>query len=88
MAGQARSRGTAVADDDRIRNHNRKVYADQLAQLHDVPTVMKRLRLGRSKTFELIATNKLRSVKVGRRRLVSEAALTEYIETLDAGGAA
>ena len=48
---------------------------------------MKRLHLGRSKTFELIATGQLRSVKIGRRRLVSEAALTEYIETLDAGGA-
>jgi excisionase family DNA binding protein len=57
------------------------------AQLHDVETVMKRLNLGRSKTFELIATGRLRSVKVDRRRLVSEAALTEFIETLDAGGA-
>ena len=58
------------------------------AQLHDVEAVMKRLGLGRSKTFELIATGRLRSVKIGRRRLVSEAALTEYIENLDAGGAA
>jgi excisionase family DNA binding protein len=57
------------------------------AQLHDVEAVMKRLGLGRSKTFELIATGRLRSVKIGRRRLVSEAALTEYIENLDAGGA-
>jgi excisionase family DNA binding protein len=55
------------------------------AQLHDVETVMERLHLGRSKTFELIATNKLRSVKVGRRRLVSESALCEFIEKLDSG---
>ena len=88
MAGQAESRGAAVDDDRIIRNHNRAIYADQLARLHDVPTVMKRLGLGRSKTFELIATRQLRSVKVGRRRLVSEAALTEYIENLDTGGGA
>jgi excisionase family DNA binding protein len=60
------------------------------AQLHDVETVMERLHVGRSMVFELIATNKLRSVKVGRRRLVSESALCEFIERLDGthGGAA
>ena len=86
MAGQAESRSAAV--DDRIRDHNLAVVAAQLARLHDVEAVMKRLGLGRSKTFELIATGRLRSVKVGRRRLVSEAALVEFIESLDAGGAA
>ena len=49
---------------------------------------MERLGLGRSKVFELLASGQLRSVKVGRRRLVSEAALVEFIENLDAGGAA
>jgi excisionase family DNA binding protein len=61
---------------------------DALTCLHDVETVSKRLGLGRSKTFELIASRELRSVKVGRRRLVSEAALVEFIERLDTGGAA
>jgi excisionase family DNA binding protein len=56
------------------------------AQLHDVETVMERLGVGRSMVFELIATNKLRSVKVGRRRLVSESALCEFIEQLEAAG--
>jgi excisionase family DNA binding protein len=58
--------------------------------LHPVESVMERLHVGRSMVFELIATNKLRSVKVGRRRLVSESALCEFIERLDGthGGAA
>jgi excisionase family DNA binding protein len=55
-------------------------------RLHSVESVMKRLNLGRSKTFEVIANGSLRSVKVGRRRLVSEAALREFIEKLDASG--
>jgi excisionase family DNA binding protein len=56
--------------------------------LHPVESVMERLNVGRSTVFELIATNKLRSVKVGRRRLVSEAALCEFIEALDVGDTA
>ena len=45
---------------------------------------MERLSCGRSLVFELMASGELRSVKVGRRRLVSEAALTAYIEKIDA----
>lgn len=63
------------------------VMNDAVARLHDVEAVMKRLNLGRSKTFELIATGKLRSVKVGRRRLVSEAAIVDFIAQLEAGAA-
>jgi excisionase family DNA binding protein len=58
--------------------------AEYVARLHHVESVMARLGVGRSKIFELIASGELRSVKVGRRRLVSEAALTEFIESLDA----
>lgn len=50
--------------------------------LHPVESVMNRLHLGRSKVFELIASGELRSVKVGRRRLVSESALCEFIDRL------
>jgi excisionase family DNA binding protein len=51
--------------------------------LHPVESVMERLHVGRSMVFELIASGELRSVKVGRRRLVSEAALCEFIDRLD-----
>lgn len=53
------------------------------ARLNTVEDVMERLRIGRSTAFELIGTRQLRSIKVGRRRLVSEAALVEFIERLD-----
>lgn len=63
---------------------------DQLnSRLWPVESVMERLSLGRSTVFALIASGDLRSVKVGRRRLVSEAAITEYIARIDqTGGAA
>jgi excisionase family DNA binding protein len=53
------------------------------ARLNTVEEVMERLRIGRSTAFELIGTRQLRSIKVGRRRLVSEAALVEFIDRLD-----
>ncbi len=56
------------------------------ARLHPVEAVMERLGLGRSMVFGLMASGQLRSVKVGRRRLVSEAALVEFIEHLETTG--
>ena len=38
------------------------------------------LGLGRSRTYLEIQTGRLRSVKVGRRRLIPVAAVAEYIE--------
>ena len=58
--------------------------AEHLARLHSIESVMERLNLGRSKTFELLATNQLRSVKVGRRRLISESAIVDFINRLEA----
>jgi excisionase family DNA binding protein len=55
----------------------------QGVHLNTVEEVMERLRIGRSTAFELIGSRRLRSIKVGRRRLVSEAALAEFIEGLD-----
>lgn len=56
--------------------------AEQVARLHHVESVMERLGLGRSKVYELMATGQLRSCKVGRRRLVPESAIVEFIENL------
>jgi len=53
------------------------------ARLNSVENVMDRLSMGRSKVYELLASAELRSIKVGRRRLISEAALCEYIAGLD-----
>ncbi|OBG51841.1 excisionase family DNA-binding protein [Mycobacterium sp. E735] len=62
-----------------------EALATEVARLHDIESLMERLKLGRSKVFEVLGTGELRSIKVGRRRLVSEAALREFIESLDAG---
>jgi excisionase family DNA binding protein len=56
--------------------------AEQVARLHHVESVMERLGLGRSKVYELMASGQLRSCKVGRRRLVPESAIVEFIDSL------
>ena len=40
------------------------------------------LRLGRTRTYELVMTRKIQSVKVGRRRLVVGSSLVEFVRTL------
>ena len=60
--------------------------ADPLAQLHNIESVMERLSIRRSAVFSLIGSGELRSIKLGKRRLVSESALREFIERLDAPG--
>lgn len=53
------------------------------SRLWPIEAVMERLSVGRSKVFDLMNSGALRSVKVGRRRLVSEAAINEYISRID-----
>ncbi len=53
------------------------------ARLNPVEAVMARLGLGRSTIFEKISSGELRSVKVGRRRLVPESAIIDYIANLE-----
>ena len=40
------------------------------------------LRLGRTRTYELVMTRKIQSVKVGRRRLVVRTSLLDFVQTL------
>lgn len=47
--------------------------------------VRKRIPIGHSKYYELIGSGELRSVKIGRRRFVTERAVAEYISRLDGG---
>jgi excisionase family DNA binding protein len=62
--------------------------ADSQAKLLPVEGVMAQLGVGRSTVFELIANRQLRSVKIGRRRLVPQIAVDEFVATLLAGDAA
>jgi excisionase family DNA binding protein len=54
-------------------------------QLHAIPVVCQKLSLSRSYVYELIAAGKLQAVKAGRRRMVTEAAIADYIESLTSG---
>ena len=60
--------------------------AAEVARLNSIEQVQTRLGIGRSMVFELIGSGKLRSVSIGRRRLVPETAIAEFIEAHEAGG--
>ncbi|RDI64041.1 helix-turn-helix domain-containing protein [Nocardia pseudobrasiliensis] len=45
--------------------------------------VRKLIPIGHSKYYELIGSGELRSVKIGRRRFVTEQAVADYIADLD-----
>jgi excisionase family DNA binding protein len=60
--------------------------AEHAARLNQIEDIMRRLRVGRSTVFGLLASGELRSVKIGRRRLVPESALVDYIAGLDEQG--
>jgi excisionase family DNA binding protein len=53
-------------------------------KLNKIEDVMERLRVGRSTVFGLLASGRLRSVKIGRRRLIPEQALVDFIAGLGA----
>lgn len=54
-------------------------------QLHPVPAACERLGIGRSQLYCLMGSGELRSVKVGRRRLIPESAIAAYIAQLIGG---
>lgn len=56
-------------------------------RLFSVENVMQMLNVGRTKVYNEMDSGRLRSVKVGRRRLVTAAALDEFIAMLEAGAA-
>ena len=52
-------------------------------QLYRITEVMEILSLSRSVIYELIRAGRLRAVKEGRSRLVSAAAINDYIALLE-----
>jgi excisionase family DNA binding protein len=54
------------------------------AQLNTIEETLQRLRIGRMTGYRLINSGALRTVKIGRRRLVSEQAIVDYIASLEA----
>jgi len=57
------------------------------AKLHRLDAACDRLGIGRSKLYELMESGEIRSVKIGRNRLVPESAIVEFIERLENGAA-
>jgi len=55
--------------------------------LNDIKDVVRRTRLSRSKIYEELESGRLKSVKVRRRRLVTESQLIDYIDNLITAGA-
>ncbi|WP_433626057.1 excisionase family DNA-binding protein [Nocardia sp. CA-120079] len=53
------------------------------ARLHTIPSACEQLGIGRSYLFELIRDGRLRSVKLGRRRLISEEAIRDFIASAE-----
>ena len=56
------------------------------AHLNNIEKVQERLGVGRSMVFELLRTKQLKSVRVGRRRMVTEQSLRDFIAQLDQQG--
>lgn len=63
-----------------VKEHNRAA----MKRLLDMKEVADVLNVGRSTAFALVLSGDLRSLKIGRRRLVPEAALAEFLERLGA----
>lgn len=51
--------------------------------MYRVPEAASALRISRSRLYELIRSDQIRSVTVGRTRLISHTALTDYIHRLE-----
>lgn len=58
-----------------------KTRPDIPAVLYRVDEAADAMRLSRTAIYELIRSGQLRTVKLGRRRLVPVEALTEYVST-------
>jgi excisionase family DNA binding protein len=56
--------------------------------LNSIKDVVGRTRLSRSKVYEELDSGRLKSVKVGRRRLITESQLIDYINSLVAAATA
>ena len=59
-----------------------------VSRLHDIPSAVERLGVGRSTIYALMKSGELRSVHVGARRLIPEQAIVDFINKLDEAASA
>ena len=64
----------------------RKNEVSEVVRLNSVKDIVARTGLSRSTVYQEMDSGRLRSVKVGRRRLITESALVDYIEGLAGAG--
>jgi excisionase family DNA binding protein len=70
---------TFVSPEDGTNTAQREVTGDYLLTIDETA---ERLRVSRWSVYNLIRANELSTVKIGRRRLVTPAALTEFVKQL------
>ncbi|WP_216917971.1 helix-turn-helix domain-containing protein [Nocardia noduli] len=58
-----------------------------MSKLLNESEVRKLIPVGHSKYYELVGSGQLRSVRIGRRRFVTEQAVADYIAGLDQAAA-
>jgi excisionase family DNA binding protein len=68
--------------------HDRKESDDMDRLLHTIPDAQEQLGIGRSTVYELIASDVIQTVKIGRRTLIAHDELQRYVRSLKAGAAA
>ncbi len=61
-----------------------EMVAELEKRLFSVENIMQMCGLGRTKVYQEMDSARLRSVKIGRRRMVTAAALDEFIALLEA----
>ncbi len=68
-----------MATENQVKAHNQDVTRRRLLDMKEVASA---LHVGRSTAFGLVARGELRSVTIGRRRLVPAEALEQYLAGL------
>jgi excisionase family DNA binding protein len=60
--------------------------AEALPRLLSIPQTCRLLGVGRSSLYQMMASGHVRSVKIGRRRLVPREAIDEFVANLPSDG--
>lgn len=60
-------------------SHDESVATGEQPLIYGVEEAARVLRISRDTTYELLRSGQLRSIKVGRRRLIPAVAIHEYI---------
>ena len=66
-------------------NTTEKPMETENKKLLSIEQVCEQLNLSRWSVYRLIQQNRLKTVKIGKRRLVSERAVSAFIENLERG---